>query len=73
MLLDLRKRMRAADEDVGEALVVPQKHVVRGFSCLIRFCSSSSASVSVRVVRNIIDAVSRIIRAMRGLCPVGLA
>jgi hypothetical protein len=28
MLLDLRKRMRAADEDVGEALVVAQKHVV---------------------------------------------
>ena len=39
----------------------------------MRFCSSKSASVSVRVVKNIIEAVSRIIRAMRGLWPVGLA
>ena len=35
----------------------------------MRFCSRSSASVSVRVVRNIIDAVSRIMRAMRGEWP----
>jgi hypothetical protein len=40
---------------------------------LIRFCSSSSASVSVRVVRNIIDTVSLIIRAIRPECPEGRA
>jgi len=31
---------------------------------LIRFCSKSSASVSVLVVKNIIDAVSEIMRAI---------
>ena len=39
-----------------------------GLSCLIKFCSSSSASVSVRVVRNIIEAVSEIIRVIRREC-----
>jgi hypothetical protein len=40
---------------------------------LIRFCSSSSASVSDRVVRNIMLAVCEIIRAMRAEWPLGLA
>ena len=41
----------------------------RGFSRLIRFASSSSASISVAVVTNSMLAVSAIIRAMRLLCP----
>jgi hypothetical protein len=35
-----------------------------GFNCLIRFCSSRRASVSVIVVKNIIDVVSEIIRVI---------
>ena len=39
----------------------------------IKFCSSNNASVSVSVVKNIISAVSEIIRAILALCPEFLA
>jgi hypothetical protein len=41
----------------------------RGRSRLIRLASSSSASVSVAVVTNSINAVAAIMRMMRAVCP----
>ena len=58
---------------LGKLLSSLSKTLNFGLSCLIRFCSSSNASVSVRVVRNIIDAVAATIRAMRELCPARFA
>ena len=49
----------------GKLLSSRSSTLKRGFSCLIRLISSSSASVSVRVVVNSIDRVRSTIRAMR--------
>ena len=53
----------------GKLLSSRRSTLYFGFSCLMRFCSKSRASVSVRVVRNIIEAVCAIIFSMRGLWP----
>ena len=51
--------------DLGEALVVAQQQLKRGFRCLIRLISSSSASASVWVVTNSIARVSATMRCSR--------
>ncbi len=53
----------------GKLLSSRSSTLKRGFSCLIRFASSSRASVSVAVVTNSIAAVAWIIRAIRLVCP----
>ncbi len=68
MLHDLRRGPVIRHEDVGKDLSSRISTLKRGFNCLIRLASRSSASVSVAVVTNSIAAVCEIIRAMRFEC-----
>ncbi len=65
MLVDRRGRVIARQQDIGKRLVVAQQNVKARRKRLMRFASSRSASVSVRVVTNSMAVVAATIWAMR--------
>ena len=71
MLGELRPFGVAADDDVGERLVVAQQHVERGLKRLIRLFSSSRASASLPVTENSMVLVPETMRSRRLSSRVG--
>src|SRR5213075_656535 len=67
VLHDHRRRVPPVIRMYGNDLSSRSSTLKRGRSRLIRFASSSSASVSVAVVTNSINAVAAIMRMMRAV------
>ena len=67
--VDPRERLVHRDRDVGIGLVVAQPDVERGWYCLMKFCSTSSASVSLPTRMNSTSSMTSVICDARRASP----